>query len=539
MNRKYSIFIISVFFFAILSYGLFFFHQSRAAKGDIIGMRIYPNIKHISALRWYQEGPFPKGSPQQMVVDGYQGIRDGRTAYVNAANVDIDDGTFYTNIYVLSFTQSAELATEDIFGRLLSRWRFNTNLDIETGECSEATSTKCLTVADCEGLGYCDNFKSKTIRDTLRMENLADIRLSLEQYAKKEKKYPDLAAGSYYTNRTLSVWPSWQETLGGKLGKSLPVDPINQLAVCTANFDQKTCWDENDKTFAWPIELNAGTIPPNNFTYLYRNSNQGSTYNLCAFSETGLIPTTESCNAVCLPFCFEKNCGPDRCGGTCGTCSTGSTCSTGGVCTANCNSSLGCRASFPDSVETSGYCAGSLKCLECEPGSRYAGSACVSICAGADGCNGHCPAYCTAADDPDCSAAGCCGDSRVKGIEGCDDGNTNIGDGCDSSCMVEAGWSCTGSATSISICTLNCGNGHLDTGEVCDDGDTSGGDGCDSSCMVEAGWSCTGSATSISICTLNCGNGHLDTGEVCDDGDTSGGDGCSSSCTVEGGWTCY
>ncbi len=37
-----------------------------------------------------------------------------------------------------------------------------------------------------------------------------------------------------------------------------------------------------------------------------------------------------------------------------------------------------------------------------------------------------------------------------------------------------------------------CGNSVIDSGEECDDGDTNNGDGCSSSCSIETGWSCSG-----------------------------------------------
>ncbi|MBU4216355.1 hypothetical protein L6270_02190, partial [Candidatus Parcubacteria bacterium] len=41
---------------------------------DAIAIRIMQNPNHYSALRWYQEKHFA-GSPQSIVVDGYNGIR--------------------------------------------------------------------------------------------------------------------------------------------------------------------------------------------------------------------------------------------------------------------------------------------------------------------------------------------------------------------------------------------------------------------------------------------------------------------------------
>lgn len=138
-----------------------------------------------------------------------------------------------------------------------------------------------------------------------------------------------------------------------------------------------------------------------------------------------------------------------------------------------------------------------------------------------------------------------CGNGTKAGDEGCDDGNANSGDGCSASCIVESGWSCTGttpsvcsatSSSSSSSSTPTCGNGTKAVDEGCDDGDTSSGDGCSASCTVESGWSCVG--TTPSTCSEVCGNGVKTAGEGCDDGDTSSGDGCSATCTVESGWSC-
>jgi cysteine-rich repeat protein len=40
-----------------------------------------------------------------------------------------------------------------------------------------------------------------------------------------------------------------------------------------------------------------------------------------------------------------------------------------------------------------------------------------------------------------------------------------------------------------------CGNGRIDPGEKCDDQNRREGDGCNASCQVESGWSCTGAPT--------------------------------------------
>ena len=127
-----------------------------------------------------------------------------------------------------------------------------------------------------------------------------------------------------------------------------------------------------------------------------------------------------------------------------------------------------------------------------------------------------------------------CGDGTVTApTEGCDDGNTTGGDGCDSTCSIESGYGCTGTAPST--CTKSCGNSTIDGTDACDDGNTKSLDGCSSSCRVETGYTCTGSP---SVCTKSCGNGKIDGAETCDDANTSSGDGCSSYCKVETDYAC-
>ncbi len=69
-----------------------------------------------------------------------------------------------------------------------------------------------------------------------------------------------------------------------------------------------------------------------------------------------------------------------------------------------------------------------------------------------------------------------------------------------------------------------CGSGARGAGEECDDGNTANGDGCSSTCTLEA--------------PAPCGDGRIWLGEECDDGDALGGDGCSSTCQIEPGFTC-
>ncbi len=106
-----------------------------------------------------------------------------------------------------------------------------------------------------------------------------------------------------------------------------------------------------------------------------------------------------------------------------------------------------------------------------------------------------------------------CGNGVIEIGEDCDDGNTNSGDGCSSSCLNEG-----------SVRPRDCGNGAIEPGEDCDDGNARSGDGCNSQCLHE------GSIAGGSVC----GDGQIGNGEDCDDGNTIAGDGCDELCRNSG-----
>ena len=81
--------------------------------------------------------------------------------------------------------------------------------------------------------------------------------------------------------------------------------------------------------------------------------------------------------------------------------------------------------------------------------------------------------------------------STVKGNEQCDDGNTVAFDGCSPTCTneplcgtVNTDITPTPAATNYQ-CFARCGDGLVLPPEQCDDGNTQSGDGCDSSCKIE------------------------------------------------------
>jgi len=103
--------------------------------------------------------------------------------------------------------------------------------------------------------------------------------------------------------------------------------------------------------------------------------------------------------------------------------------------------------------------------------------------------------------------------------EFCDDGNTNSGDGCSANCkIIEPYWVCDNDEYDRTNCTYTpCGNGIFDdvsvpkgvvVAEQCDDGNIVDGDGCSSTCVIEARSDCDGYG--VGTCAVLCENGNVD-----------------------------
>jgi streptogramin lyase len=256
------------------------------ASSDAIGVRVVSNIEHYSASRWYKSNITRQGSPLSINIDGYDGVRDGRTAYVNAANVV--NGVLYTNIYIISFNQGPEKATQDIFGKILQNWKFNANYR-EYGFCEKNPSVSCVLESDCEEKDFCASDKSKITRDTKRLEGIAELKILLADHKSSKGRYPVLSAGTYLPNSSISTWPSWIERLGVEIGKSLPIDPVNRLGECPG-YDPVTCWNEKEKRFADPDLANSILDPPaNSRVFIYTTNSAGSFYRFCSFMESGYV----------------------------------------------------------------------------------------------------------------------------------------------------------------------------------------------------------------------------------------------------------
>ncbi len=272
--------------------------QSNAISGDAIFIRVIANPHHYSARRWYFEQGFT-GAPQARKVDGYDAVVDGRTVYVNAANNV--GGNFYTNIYHISYNQNPQKTTLSIFNRMLDRWKFNTNLS-NIGTCSisalycqqdndcqddyHCQNNKCVldkvrycwSDRECPENIFCDSEKANVTRKTITLGNLADIQKIFQNYIDIHGSLPEFKTGTYIPGVSLSVWPSWQETLSPDLGGgALPIDPINVIGSCgNPGFALATCWNDNIKRYAGGgIVLGSSgmNVPTNSYLYAYVDGN--------------------------------------------------------------------------------------------------------------------------------------------------------------------------------------------------------------------------------------------------------------------------
>ena len=138
-----------------------------------------------------------------------------------------------------------------------------------------------------------------------------------------------------------------------------------------------------------------------------------------------------------------------------------------------------------------------------------------------------------------------CGDGKRfnSNVTYWDDHNTISGDGWNNIWGVEAGWTWSGgTTTSKDSWSEICGDGIRFNTNVTywDDGNKIAGDGCNSSWVIETGWTWSGgTSTSSDIWTEICGDGKRYNSDTSywDDGNTITSDGWNSAWAVEAGWT--
>ncbi|MCK5358560.1 MAG: putative metal-binding motif-containing protein, partial [Elusimicrobiales bacterium] len=411
---------------------------------------------------WYQEQNFI-GSPQSMIVDGYAAVRDGRTLYVNVGNAD--SGNLYTNIYLISYNQEAEIATRDIFGQILSHWKFNTNL-LVTGFCRGNPSIRCLKDEECPVRDSCDSSKARVIRDTRRLADLADMRVKLNQFNFDNGHFPSLSAGSYLPNRSLSAWPSWDDALRDELGSNMLLDPINNLGNCPG-YNDDTCWDEVNKSFPTALP----DLPMNSLVYIYLSNPGGNIGEVCGVFESGYaISGSPVCAIdVCLDFDHDGYGNPGS-----------ALCSLGDAI--DCNdtdpnvqfgTAENCSNFFDDDCDSF---------VDCYDPDCFGDAACTGFLCVSNGCGNGCPSFCTVLEDPDCppctSGNGCC-DEGCSFAEDSDCPPTcapnGCGGGCPPGCTVLEDPDCACDAIANSCCPVGCDiYVDPDCPEICTDSDLDG-----------------------------------------------------------------
>ena len=432
--------------------GLFFIWQkldiskvfAQTQSSDAIAIRVMPNDKHYTITRWYNDNFGVKGSPQITTVDGYEAIRDGRSVYVNVANIN-SSNVLYTNVYLISYNQDAENATLDIFSKILANWRFNTNKTIY-GLCRANNTISCLQDSECPINDYCTSDKARIIRDTKRLSDVSEMKVLLDNYKDTNGTYPILSAGTYLPDASISVWPSWRGGFSGKIGLPVSTDPINKLGPCDG-YDQVTCWNEKSLSFASAFPK----LPKNSLVYSYLTDAKGNNLKVCAVYESSVIfsggSNVGACPSVCLDFDGDgfgspassacTNPGFD-CNDNDPSVTTGSpeVCNDGAYNVCN---------GFIDCADPA--CASDPACLNspicnndgvCDPGETCTGCPLDNCCSCGNGVCEPAKGECLTCygSGKDCS----CGDGIVCGTasEGCDLGalNGTTGVGCDASCKV-------------------------------------------------------------------------------------------------------
>lgn len=105
--------------------------QANDSAQDAVILSVEKNLNHYSPELWFRER-FGGQAGASFVRDGYQGVRQGNTVYVNAANYRA--GTIYTNIYILGLSEGANSNSQQIYEQLLNNLTFNTNRAEVTNE---------------------------------------------------------------------------------------------------------------------------------------------------------------------------------------------------------------------------------------------------------------------------------------------------------------------------------------------------------------------------------------------------------------------
>ena len=519
---------------------------------DAIGLKVYQNLTHLSPLSWYNNHGF-FGTPQKTTIDGYEAMKEGRTAYINASNT----GSMYTNMFVLSHTQNGSSEIVNIYNQILDNLKFNTNLT--NLRVCKINGNQCESDLDCDVNNisdYCDASKDKLRRDTKRLADLNDITDLLEIYKGINGTYPSISAGTFLRGWSVSTWPSWTAILANDLLSALPNDPLNKYAITTSDStpicsDPDTCWNGATGQYICPIgshvykyqyinpdkytlstdlEFNngAGWVNPLNTSIELSGSCTNILQGESSLCGDGIVGVSEECDPPGTRA--TESCGVSQSGFRNITCTNSCKWDRTQVCQFGT-----CGDGIKDPLE------------QCDDGSN-------------NGKYGFCGGNCT------WSTSLTCGDGTKQLNEYCDRGiaNGQYDSGCGWSCqdqgefcgdnLITSDEECDGNIEkskdangTLELCRLDingvqmvrtktcsetkciwedwsecqspgvCGNGVQEPGEQCDDGNNSNSDSCTNTCKLNT-----------------CGDGFVEIGtEICDSGANNG-----VACIPEYGLTC-
>lgn len=248
------------------------FFKEDAESRDAIGLLVFDNPNLLSPHDWFSQR-FPQDTGgSTTTIGGYPALRTGTTAYIGVTDctgTTTCNGPLRGLMFVIDFnSNNASSATQNIYNQLLNSLTFNTNL-------TDITQRQQL------------------INDTRRVQDLAGVKVRLEDYKTDNGNYPGLESGSYLIGMSTSAWPSWQQTLGNTLGRALGQDPQNTFTdPCVAGdntFEPSTCWSETKRQFQCP----AGS-----HVYAYRaGTNTFSLYAQLEYTGSGSFINASGVNA--------------------------------------------------------------------------------------------------------------------------------------------------------------------------------------------------------------------------------------------------